>query len=142
MTTESRARSIGPFRVRLDALQPSQLYVNEDKLRSVAAGIANGGGADGLLLPVVELDGRVVLTDGHTRALAAHRAGIGEIAVRWDEDDLDWELYRICVGWCLAEGIRSVPDLNGRVIDAGQYEELWRKRCRAAYEDLAARRRK
>lgn len=132
----------GTFRMRLDALQPSQLYVNADKLRSVAVRIAKGCDTDGLLLPIIELDGRIVLTDGHTRALAAHLQGFGEIEVRWDEDDLDREVYRICVGWCLAEGIRSVPDLGGRVIDARQYEELWLGRCRAMYEGLTARRKK
>jgi len=48
-------------------------------------------------LPIKKLGQDVILTDGHTRALAAHLQGWQEIRVYWDEDDLDWEAYAICV---------------------------------------------
>lgn len=66
-------------------------------------------------IPVVELDGTIVATDGHTRAFAAYRSGYAAVPIVWDTDELDWEAYRICVDWCCGAGIRVVMDLEGRV---------------------------
>lgn len=118
------------FRLRLDQIQPTQLYINLGKLGAVQA-------ADCLeAVPVKELNGRIVFTDGHTRAFAAHLAGRREIEVCWEDEELDWEAYQVCVDWCLAEGIHSIADLKGRVIDPQQYEVLWLERCRRMQESL------
>ena len=65
-----------------------------------------------------------MLTDGHTRALAALLAGRTEVRACWETGGLDWEAYRICVRWCAQEGIRTVADLGGRVVSARDYEGL------------------
>ena len=123
------------FVQRLDQIQPSQLYVSEAKLAQVQE-------APGLLepLPVKRLAGRVVLTDGHTRALAAWQAGHARIEVYWDQDELDWEAYGICVAWCDEAGIRTVADLAGRVVSPADYEVLWLQRCARMQRALAQRR--
>ena len=124
---------MGPRRVLLSALQPSQLYVSRTKLEAVAAGCPDP-------VPVRRYGDRLVLTDGHSRALAAHRAGLDAVLVVVDEDDLDDEAYEICVGWCLDESIRSVLDLEDRVVEPDAYERLWLERCRRMHGELAARR--
>jgi hypothetical protein len=91
-------------------------------------------------IPVKELGDRVIFTDGHTRALAAFLCGLVEVRVFWDEDELDWEAYRICVEWCEAEGIRTIADLRDRVVSPEKYELLWLKRCKDMQQDLEARR--
>ena len=63
--------------VALGALQPSQLYVSEEKL----AAVTSEGAKPGETLPVKDLCGRLVLTDGHTRALAAHLGGEATVSV-------------------------------------------------------------
>jgi hypothetical protein len=110
--------------MRLDEIQPSQLYINRAKLAQVQAAV-------GPLepLPVRRLAGRVVLTDGHTRALAAWLGRRSEIEVYWDEDELDWEAYEICVAWCVEAGVRTVADLAGRVVSPEEYEVAWLQRC-------------
>lgn len=129
-----------PFEAALGDLQPSQLYINADKLTEVQCERDEEPGSSVVPLPVKRLGGRIVLTDGHTRALAAHLQGRTVVAVCPDADDLDWEAYEICVGWCLDEGIRAIADLEPRVVAAEQYEELWIERCRSMHRELAAQR--
>ena len=115
------------FTVSIDRVRPSQLYVDQRKLRRVLDWFTLDGYDP---LPVIELDGDLVLTDGHTRAFAAHLRGAAELRVAHDEDDLPLDVYRTCLGWCREEGVTSVADFAGRVIDDESYEVLWIERCR------------
>ncbi len=119
----------------LRQLQPSQLHISSAKLAAVA-----GSGALREPLPVRRYGARLVLTDGHTRALVAHRAGLERVEIVYDEDDLDDDAYRVCVAWCRAAGIESVADLEGRVLSPEDYERLWLERCRSLHRALAAHR--
>ena len=47
----------------------------------------------------------------------------------WDEDELSWDLYQICVDACLERGIRNVADLEGRVLPKEEYREKWDRWC-------------
>jgi hypothetical protein len=129
-----------PFIMPLAEIQPSQLYISTEKLARVVEMWRLPELARLAPVPVKCLDGRIIYTDGHTRAFAAYRQGFREIRVEWDEDELDWEAYRICVDWCLAEGIRTVMDLEGRLLGSTEYEVLWRDRCREMQQELAERR--
>ena len=118
-----------PFYIRLDKVQPSQLYINADRLNRLQ-GIYTSGNMDNISpLPVKMLDGNIIFTDGHTRALLAYMAGLQNIEVYWDEDQLDWDSYSVCVQWCRQSGIRSIADLQDRVISSSKFEELWIRRC-------------
>ena len=126
--------------VKLDQLQPSQLYISLDKLSSVQT-TTDLSSPEGIQpIPVKHLGGLRVMTDGHTRAFAADLAGLTSVPTYDDPDELDWEAYQICVNWCRAEGIHSVADLAGRVVNAEDYERLWYDRCRAMQADLAEKR--
>ena len=129
------------FPLSLAEIQPSQLFISTAKLARLLATWGPPHIEALPPVPVKHLDGRIVATDGHTRAFAAYRRGFSEVPVYWDEDDLDWEAYRICVDWCLAEGIRTVTDLEGRLLAPEDYDVLWLGRCRAMHEMLALRRR-
>jgi len=118
-----------PLSRRLDELQPSQLYISAAKLAAVQRDFDPRRPERLEPIPIQALAGRVIMTDGHTRALAAYRAGLAEVAVVWDEDELDWAAYQICVDWCLAAGIRTVADLHDRVVPADVYEVVWHQRC-------------
>ncbi|MGV8983393.1 hypothetical protein [Clostridium sp.] len=54
----------------------------------------------------------------------------------WDEDELSWNAYQICVDWCNTEGINSIEDLKDRVIEPNEYEILWYDRCRNMHNQL------
>jgi len=126
--------------MRLDELQPSQLFISSEKLARVIRCLDSEGLESLEPLPIKELDGRIILTDGHTRAFAAFLRGLVEVPVSWDEDELDWEAYRICVAWCQEAGVRTVVDLADRILVPEDYELLWLGRCRQMQLQLASRR--
>jgi len=87
-------------------------------------------------VPIKELDGEIIFTDGHTGALVAYLKGLEKIDVSWEDEELDWDLYRICVRWCKEAGITKIKDLRDRIIPDVQYQILWLERCRKEEEKL------
>ncbi len=136
--TEKQAKV---FWMALGDIQPSQLWVSAEKLAQVQERWPTIDAHTFPPIPVKRLGDRVVMTDGHTRALAAYLSGLSQIRVCREEDDLDWEAYEICVAWCEVDGVRSVADLKNRVVSQDDYERLWYGRCRAMHQELAAERR-
>jgi hypothetical protein len=130
------------FVVKLDQIQPCKLYVDSEKLSNVLKNYDRF--KPDLLepLPVKKLGDEVVLTDGHTIALAAYLRGISEVRAYWDDAEADWEAYQICVDWCKKEGVHSVADLKDRVVSAKDYDLLWSKRCEEMVRGLEAKRAK
>lgn len=124
------------FMMKLTELQPSQLYISSLKLSSVLHEFSEHGWDSVPPIPLLKLNGRIVMVDGHTRAVAAWLLGKQEVLACWDDDDLDLEAYRICVDWCVAEGITSPGALVTRVIAPDQYERDWYGRCREMHRQL------
>ena len=128
-----------PFALPVEAVQPSQLYLNGRKLSLVTQWF-DFAEPNYDPLPVRRVarprGGEVwTLTDGHTRAFVAHLAGAGELRVVLDRDDLPMDTYRRCVEWCEAEGVTEVADLAGRVLNADEFEERWVERCQEIGSD-------
>jgi hypothetical protein len=128
------------FEMAIADLQPSQLYISQRKLSQWQASFDFASCEKIPPVPVKRLDGLMVMTDGHTRTFAAYLAGCETVPVVWDQDDLDWEAYRICVAWCMEESIHSVADLRGRVVSESDYEQLWYARCRLMQAALSEQR--
>lgn len=126
----------GIFTMKLEEMQPSQLFISSAKLASVMADFDPSRPDSLAPIPVKELGGKAIMTDGHTRALAALLNGWAEVRVFWDEDELDWEAYAICVQWCEEEGILTVAGLKDRIVPAADYDRLWLDRCQAMHEEL------
>lgn len=118
-----------PFFISLNQIQPSQLYINNDKLSSLIHRYNSIG--NHLYHPVTlkKLDGRIIFTDGHTRAFALFISQEKQVKAIWDVDELDWDAYRRCVQWCRDEKIYSIFDLKDRTINSEEYEKLWINRC-------------
>lgn len=119
--------------VPLDAPQPSQLYVDADAVQEALEWFDPDDPTYDPL-PVLKLDGDLVLADGHTRALLAHLAGAETLAVTRDVDtaELSLPLYRDCVGWCREAGVVAAPDLVGRVVSRERFLADWVERCHAS----------
>ena len=64
------------FKIPPDQPQPSQLFISEETLARVLEGfdIKNTGKLEPI--PIKKLGDEIIFTDGHTRALAAHRHGL------------------------------------------------------------------
>jgi len=130
------------FAMKLDEIQPSQLFISSEKLAQVMKNFDPQRPESLEPIPVKKLGNQIIFTDGHTRAFAAFLSGLSEVRVFWDEDELDWEAYEICVKWCKEEGIRTIADLKGRVVAQKEYEELWLKRCDEMQRNLEAKRKR
>ena len=138
----TRAEYVAQRRVRIPpekvflcpvgALQPSQLFISAGKL-ALAQEWFSGDATDMDPIPVKRFMGRVIMTDGHTRAVMAHRADCAQIPCYWDDDVLDMAAYAADVAACLEAGVRSPVDLAARIIPAREYETLWRKWCMDKY---------
>ena len=115
--------------MRLKDLQPSQFYISEKKLSDIEAWFNPSDLSNFEAIPVKLLDGKPVMTDGHTRAVAAIRAGLDSVPLVWDEDELSWDMYRACVRACQEQNITSPADLMDRIIPEEEYIEKWDKWC-------------
>ena len=128
------------FLMSLKEIQPSQLYVSSEKLSRVLEAYNSGGSGSLEPIPVKVLNGEIISTDGHTRALALHMKGHSEVEVEWEDTELDWEAYGICVAWCKEEGVFSIADLGNRIVEPPKYQVLWLDRCGKMQEELETRR--
>ena len=113
----------------LQDLQPSQFYISEKKLKDVEEWFDPSNLSNFEPIPVKLLDGIPVMTDGHTRAVAAIRAGLDSVPLVWDDDELNWDMYRACVSACQEQEIFSPVDLLMRIISEDDYKEKWDKWC-------------
>lgn len=128
--------------MELNKIQPSQLYISKQKLAKIKENFNPKDLSTLKVIPIKKIDNEIFYTDGHTRAFAAYQADLKKIPVIWEDEDLDWELYHICINWCKDAGIYSIADLSDRVVDQKKYEILWYKRCHKLLQQLALNRNK
>lgn len=109
------------FNVRLEQIQPSQFYVDEDKLAAVKTFIH---APDDIVIPVLRDGEGYISMDGHTRLAAAIDAGYEEVCAFIDEDS---EYIHGFVDEARKRGVYSPYDLKR--VTHGEYEVLWNKFC-------------
>jgi hypothetical protein len=126
--------------MKLDSIQPSQLYISSEKLNSIMKILRKSKQKLVEPIPVKKLGNQVVFVDGHTRAFAAFLLGFSEIPVYWEDEELDWDEYEVCVRWCKEEGIQTITDLKNRVVSPKDYQVLWLDRCERIQKDLEEKR--
>jgi hypothetical protein len=124
------------FRLRLDDIQPSQLYISKAKYAEVLRYFDTEKQSELEPIPIKELDNELISTDGHTRGVAWCLKGYEEVDCTWEDSEMDWDEYRVCVKWCKDAGIHSMIDLKDRFLDHSEYEILWYERCRVMQEAL------
>ena len=127
------------FLMKLDKIQPSQLYISSEKLSRIMKNFPSKP-LSIKLIPVKKLGGQIVFVDGHTRAFAAFLQKLSKVQVYWEDEQLDWEAYEICVKWCREEGIYAIADLKDRVISHQEYKKLWYERCTKMQNNLKQKR--
>ena len=123
------------FALPVDDVRPSQCYLDAERLASVLEWF-DFDRPDYDPLPVIRDDVGWYLTDGHTRAFAAHLAGADELRVVRDPDAeaLPLGIYERCLEWCADEGVTAIADLAGRVVSREAFLEGWVRRCHALPE--------
>ena len=126
--------------LKLRDLQPSQFYISEKKLRHIREWFDPEDLSGFEPIPVKVLDGVPVMTDGHTRAVAALMEGLDRVPLCPDGDELDWEMYRRCVLECRRQDIMSPADLLGRIVPESEYDEKWNRWCDRMQAEVTAER--
>ena len=123
------------FLFELLKIQPSQLYISKRKLRKVKKKIKRN---DNKIepVPIKKIGVDFVCTDGHTRTFAAYQMGLNKIPFEWEDEELDWEMYKICINWCKERGIFTIKDLENRVVNHSKYKKLWYKRCKIMQQEV------
>ncbi len=116
-------------KMKLLDIQPSQFYISQEKINRIKEWFQPLNLSNFEPIPIKELNGNIIFTDGHTRAWVAYEAGLTEVPVVLDEDDLDWELYQKCVDACLERGVRTVANLKDRVLLPEDYVIKWDDWC-------------
>ena len=129
------------FQMRLDEIQPSQLYISTEKLAETMKTFNASNRRSLKPIPIKKLSNDIIFIDGHTRAFAGSLLRLSAVPVYWEYEELDWKAYEICVKWCKNEGICTIADLKNRVVSKDDYEVLWLNRCARMQAELKERRR-
>ncbi|MFT8363390.1 MAG: hypothetical protein ABF608_09440 [Sporolactobacillus sp.] len=124
------------FLLDLYQIRPTQLYLDEGKIKRLKAVFNPLNVRNNPPLPIRNNGGEFFFTDGHTRAYLYDQAGISLIPVYVDQDPINKALYANCLNWCRKEQIMFISDLAERIVPHRQFEELWIKRCLAEEERL------
>jgi hypothetical protein len=127
------------FMMKLNEIQPSQLYISSEKLSGIMKTFDSANPELIEPIPIRKLGNEIFFVDGHTRAFAAFLRGFSEVPVYWENEELDWDAYEICVRWCKEDGIHTIADLKNRVVSQKDYETLWYARCEEMQQGLAKR---
>ncbi|MBO4299415.1 MAG: hypothetical protein J5602_03895 [Clostridia bacterium] len=127
-------------KLTLRDIQPSQFWISAGKLAEIETWFNPNDLSNFEPITIKWLDGAPMMTDGHTRAVAAIRAGLTRAPLMWEPDEWDWDMYRACVEECRARGVFSPYDLTARVVSQEDYETLWNGWCDEMHARVEAER--
>ncbi len=116
------------FSVELSQLQPSQFYVDEDKLAAISSFVKSGEDVIIPLTPEKET-GRFVSLDGHTRLYRAYQLGCRTVYGFLTEDTGGY--IRHFVAEAKKQGVFSPCDIV--VLPHEQYRKKWDDFCDAFF---------
>ena len=105
----------------LDQIQPSQFYVDEEKLAAVSSFIQ---GPNDIIIQVLPFEGRYISLDGHTRLYLAVMKGWNSVRAVMDTSG-DY-IYGF-VEEAKRRNIHSPKDME--LISHDEYEEKWHRFC-------------
>ena len=120
----------------LTDLQPSQFYISAKKLQDIRKWFDPSDLSSFEPIPVKMLNGIPVMTDGHTRAVAALQAKLDSVPLVWECDNLSWEMYRRCVSECRKRQICSPEGLLNCIIPEKEYRVKWDQWCDAMQAEI------
>ena len=109
------------FDLPLESVQPSQFYVDEEKLRAVQMFI---GSAEDIVVQVIPYGDRFISLDGHTRLYLAVQKGFTTVkAVESETDDYIWTFVHE------AERRNILHPRDMVLLPHAQYEIQWYRYC-------------
>lgn len=110
------------FKVRIDQLQPSQIYLSGPRLKN----ISRHTGFMVRPIPVRLLSGRLCIVEGHEQCFLVRAAGHKEIEVYLDERNSPSNSeFEALVKYASDKGIASIDDLEDRILSSADFRSLW-----------------
>lgn len=110
------------FELPMGQIQPSQFYVDREKLQAVGSFIK---GPEDIVIPVLKHEGRYVSQDGHTRLYLAYRRGYDHVRAFLEEDAGGYIMD--FVKEAQSRGVYHVEDMEELAHE--EYEEKWNRFC-------------
>lgn len=107
--------------VHVDQIQPSQFFIDEDKIAAIRTFIQ---APNDIIVPVIPFEGRYISLDGHTRLYYAVMKGWNQVRAVIDASD-EW-IYSF-VEEAKKRSIYSPKDMV--LVSHGVYEEKWNRFC-------------
>lgn len=108
-------------------LQPSQFFVNEDKVNAVTSFVNS---SKDVVIPIIKKDEMIIVLDGHTRLYAASMKGIKTVFVF--DTETDQYIYDF-VEEAQRRNIKNVSDLKR--LSHEDYEKEWYSYCDNYFKD-------
>ncbi|MBQ8080818.1 MAG: hypothetical protein IJ240_02855 [Clostridia bacterium] len=109
------------FDITLESIQPSQFYVDEEKLKAIQAFISN---AEDIVIQVIPYRDRFVSLDGHTRLYWAMQNNFDRVkAIKSESDDWVWPFVHE------AERRNILCPKDMILLPHEQYEIQWNQYC-------------
>ena len=110
-----------PFSIRLRDIQPSQFFVDEEKLTAVRSFIH--APAD-IIIPVIAHEGRYISLDGHTRLFLAAQQGWQNVRALYDTAD---DVLLAFAKEAVRRGVHTPADMT--LLAHAEYEVQWNQFC-------------
>ncbi len=107
-------------------IQPSQLYVSEEKYQQLLSWIEK---EEDIKIPVTLVGEKVVALDGHTRLKVAEMLNFKKVTVYLEESDPSIEDF---VRFCEMEHKASIVDLP--IISKEKYQKRWIEFCQSYFQ--------
>ncbi|MFV0551156.1 MAG: hypothetical protein ACK5L6_04415 [Anaerorhabdus sp.] len=108
-------------------LQPSQFFVNEDKVNAVSSFVNS---SKDVIIPIIKKDEMIIALDGHTRLYAASMKGIKTVFVF--DTETDQYIYDF-VEEAQRRNIKNVSNLKR--LSHEDYEKEWYSYCDNYFKD-------
>lgn len=116
------------FRVALDKIQPSQFYVDEEKLNAITSFVKT---PEDIIIPIAKLDNIFISLDGHTRLKLGSMLGFESIYAYISED---FEGIDYFVKECQKRGVFSPKDME--ILTHVDFDNKWNKFCDDYFKNL------
>lgn len=116
------------FRVALDKIQPSQFYVDEEKLNAITSFVKT---PEDIIIPIAKLDNIFISLDGHTRLKLGSMLGFESIYAYILED---FEVIDYFVKECQKRSVFSPKDME--ILTHEVFDNKWNKFCDDYFNNL------
>ncbi len=111
------------FHVRLETFQPSQFYIDQEKLAAVKTFIRS---PEDIIIPVTPWEGRYISQDGHTRLAAAVELSFDKVYAFISENEtVDW-IQKFA---CEAQRRKVFTPFDFIKVSHQAYDDLWNRFC-------------